>query len=195
MRNSSSPAAAVRTRAGTATRPWNLRTLVRIAMLGAVAFALMYAEFNLPGFPAYLQYDPGDVPTIIGGFAMGPVAGATVAGIKAAFFFLSGKDEAGIVGTAANLATSLAFVLAAAAIYRRAHTKRGALLGLGAGVVSAVVVMAALNYYVFLPLYGIPAEAIPSAVQVTMLFNLVKGVLNSALTFLVYKKLSPLLHG
>ncbi len=181
-------------RTGGARISFSTRTLIRIAMLGAIAFALMYAEFNLPGFPTFLQYDPGDVPTIIGGFAMGPLAGAAVAAVKALIFFLSGKDEAGWVGTAANLATSLAFVVVAAGVYLRLHTRKGALLGLGAGVVSTVAVMAALNYFVFLPIYGLPVEAIPAAVKTTMLFNLVKGLLNSLLTFLVYKRTSPLLH-
>lgn len=170
------------------------KALIRIAMLGAIGFALMYAEFNLPGFPVFLQYDPGDVPTIIGGFAMGPLGGAAVALVKGVIFFLSGKDEAGWVGTLANLATSLAFVLVAAAVYLRSRTKQGALLGLGAGVVSMVVVMAALNYFFFLPLYGIPAEGIPALLPPIALFNLVKGLVNSVLTFLVYKKVSPLLH-
>jgi len=163
-------------------------------MLGAVAFVLMYAEFILPGFPTFLQYDPSDVPTLIGGFAMGPVAGALVAGVKATLFFLSGKDEAGAIGTAANLTTSLAFVITASLVYARLHTKRGALLGLGAGVASMVAVMAVLNYYAFLPAYGVPAEGLIPLVKTTVLFNLVKGLLNSGLTFLVYKKMSPLLH-
>lgn len=170
------------------------KSLIRIGMLGAVAFALMYAEFNLPFFPAFLQYDPGDVPTLIGGFAMGPLAGAAVALVKAVTFFISGKDEAGLIGTAANLATSLAFVVTAATIYVRMHNRRGALLGLGAGVLATVAVMTVLNYFVFLPAYGLPPVAIPAALKMTVLFNLVKGVLNSLLTFLVYKKVSPLLH-
>lgn len=170
------------------------RTLVRVGMLGAVAFALMYFEVNLPLFPTFLQYDPSDVPTLIGGFAMGPAAGAAVALVKSVIFFLSGKDEAGFIGTAAALATSLAFVLAASTVYVRRHTKRGALLGLGVGVVSMVAVMAVLNYYVFLPAYGVQAQAIPALVKTTVLFNLTKGVLNSVITFFVYKKVSPLLH-
>jgi riboflavin transporter FmnP len=175
-------------------RAWGARTLIRIGMLGAVAFALMYAEFNLPLFPTFLQYDPGDVPTLIGGFAMGPLAGAAVALVKGLIFLLSGKDEAGLIGTAANLATSLAFVVAAAAVYVRVHNRRGAVLGLGAGVLSMVAVMTVLNYFVFLPAYGLPAAAIPAALKMTVLFNLVKGTLNSLLTFLVYKKVSPLLR-
>lgn len=172
----------------------HLRKLVRIAVLGAAAFVLMYAEFNLPGFPVYLQYDPGDVPTAIGGFAMGPLAGGAIALVKAGLFFLSGKDEAGALGTAANLTVSLAFVLTAAAVYSRLHTKRGAVLALIVGVASTVIVMAAANYYVFLPAYGLPAPSIPAATKTSMLFNLVKGSLNSFIIFLVYKRVSPYLH-
>lgn len=172
-----------------------VRTLARVGVLGAVAFALMYAEFPLPSFPAFLQYDPGDVPALIGGFAMGPLAGAVVAVVKCAIFFLSGKDEAGLLGTTANLATSLSFVVAAAAIYLRVHTKRGAVLGLVAGVASMTAAMAFANYYFFLPAYGLPAEAIPATLKMVTLFNLVKGTLNSVVTFLVYKKVSPLLRG
>jgi riboflavin transporter FmnP len=174
---------------------WGAKTLVRVGMLGAVAFALMYAEFNLPYFPVFLQYDPGDVPTVIGGFAMGPLAGAAIALVKGIIFLLSGKDEAGFLGTAANLACSLAFVLVAAVVYARVHSRRGALLGLGAGLVSMVAVMAVLNYFVFLPAYGIPPAAIPATLKTVILFNLVKGTINSLITFAAYKKVSPLLHG
>ncbi|MCL6580096.1 MAG: ECF transporter S component [Firmicutes bacterium] len=178
-----------------AHRAWRAGTLVKVGMLGAVAFALMYAEFNLPFFPAFLQYDPGDVPALIGGFALGPAAGAAVALVKGVLFLLSGKDEAGLLGTSANLACSLAFVLAAAAVYARERTRRGAVMGLFAGTVSMVAVMSLLNYYVFLPAYGLPPAAIPAALRLTALFNLVKGTLNSLLTFLIYKKVSPLLRG
>jgi riboflavin transporter FmnP len=174
---------------------WAARTLIRIGMLGAVAFALMYAEFNLPFFPSFLQYDPGDVPTLVGGFAMGPLAGAAVALVKGTIFFLSGKDEAGLLGTSANMAMSLTFVIVAAAVYFRTHNRRGAVLGLGAGALAAVAVMTFLNYFVFLPAYGLPPAAIGPALKMTVFFNLVKGTLNSVLTFILYKKVSPLLHG
>jgi len=162
-------------------------------MLGAAAFALMYAEFYIPGFPSFLQYDPGDVPALIGGFAMGPVPGAAVSVVKGVLFFLSGKDEAGWLGTAANLATSLSLVVTASLVYLRVHTRRGALLGLGLGVAAMVGVMALLNYFFFLPAYGVPAPALGETVRMTMLFNLVKGLLTSALTFFVYKKVRGLL--
>jgi riboflavin transporter FmnP len=186
--------------AGTATQPASVRrisrtrVLVRVGMLGAVAFALMFTEFYIPGFPTFLQYDPGDVPTLIGGFAMGPLAGAAVALVKGTLFVLSGKDEAGLLGTTANVAGSLAFVLAASAVYMRYHTRKGALLGLGVGVTAMVATMTVLNYYVFLPAYGLPPAAIPGAVRMTVSFNLVKGLLSSVLTFLVYKKVSAFLH-
>lgn len=169
------------------------RFLVRVGVLGAAAFALMFAEFVVPGFPVFLQYDPGDVPALIGGFSLGPLGGAAVALVKGLLFLLSGKDEAGWLGTLANLATSLSLVLAASAVYVRMHSRRGALMGLGAGVVSMIAVMAVLNYTFFLPAWGVPAAALAEMTRVTVLFNLVKGILTSTLTFLIYKKVSPLL--
>jgi riboflavin transporter FmnP len=170
------------------------RVLVRVGMLGAAAFALMFTEFNIPGFPVFLQYDPGDVPALIGGIAMGPLAGAGVSLVKGVLFLLSGKDEAGWLGTAANLATSLSLVLTAALVYARVRTRKGAVLGLALGTLTMVGVMAVLNYYFFLPIWGVPPAALGETVRMTMLFNLLKGVLTSTLTFLVYKKVSPLLR-
>lgn len=170
------------------------RFLVRVGVLGAAAFALMFLEFVLPGFPVFLQYDPGDVPALIGGFSLGPIGGAAVALVKGLLFLLSGKDEAGWLGTLANLATSLSFVLAASAVYVRFHSRSGAVLGLGVGVVSMMATMAALNYLFFLPAWGVPAAALAEMTRVTVLFNLVKGLLTSGVTFLIYKKVSPLLR-
>ncbi|HHY95646.1 MAG TPA: ECF transporter S component [Firmicutes bacterium] len=108
-------------------------------------------------------------------------------------FLVSGKDEAGWLGTAANLLLGMAMVLAAAFVYLRQRTRRGALLGLAAGVAAGTAVMAAANYWFFLPTYGIPREALGSTLKVVVLFNLVKGTLSSTLTFLLYKRVRPLL--
>lgn len=63
-----------------------------------------------------------------------------------------------------NLIGSCAFVLPAALVYRRWHTKRGALVALGVSTVLVSVVYIFLNAYVALPmyssLYGMPMEAI-----------------------------------
>ncbi len=170
------------------------RTLTRVGMLAGVAFMLMYLEFNLPGFPTWLQYDPSEVITLIGGFAMGPVAGALAVVTKSAIFFLSGKDEAGWIGTLAALFTGLSYVVSASLVYRYWRTMLGAIVALAVGIVASAAVMAVANYFFFLPLWGVPTEALLPTVKITTSFNLIKGVVNSLLVFLLYKKVRVILQ-
>ncbi len=79
----------------------------------------------------------------------------------------------------------------AALIYRRRHSQRGALIGLGAGVVCMVALMLLWNYFIT-PLYmGYPREAVAAMLPTVFLpFNLVKSLLNAAITVLIYKPVS-----
>ncbi|HBF76360.1 MAG TPA: ECF transporter S component, partial [Clostridiaceae bacterium] len=60
----------------------NLNKLVKISVLSALSFVLMLIEFPLPIFPEFLKIDLGDIPAIIGGFALGPFAGFLIELIK-----------------------------------------------------------------------------------------------------------------
>lgn len=169
--------------------------LVRVAVLGAMGFALMYIEFPLPLFPSFLKYDLGDVPALLAAFAMGPLAGLLSELIKCAIFFLSGKGDAGLVGAAANFAAGGALVVAAGWVYQKYHDLRGALLGLATGSVAMVAAMTVVNIYIFLPLWGVPAEqVVPMALTATVPFNLAKGILTSVITFVFYKRVRHLLR-
>ncbi|MEW6724886.1 MAG: ECF transporter S component [Bacillota bacterium] len=170
------------------------RTLIKVAMLAALAFGLMYLEFSvLPGYP-FLQYDPGDVPALLGTFSMGPLAGALIQVIKCVIFFLSGKDEAGWIGTAANLVTGLSFVVPAGLAYWRHRTRAGAMVALAVGSLSMIVAMAAANYLIFLPLWGVPrSAALPMITGGIIPFNAIKAAISSVLTIVLYKRVRPLL--
>lgn len=170
-------------------------TVVRVGVLAAVAFALMYLEFHLPGFPVFLQYDAGDLPALLGGFAMGPVSGLAVVLVRNTIFLLSGKDEAGWIGTLANLVSSVCLVGVAAVVYHQYRSLRGAILGMVAGILTAAAVMGVANYYFFIPIYapGLPAEVLLGLSRTTVLFNLVKGSITGVLTFLMYKRVRALL--
>ncbi len=163
------------------------KELVRIALLGAMGFALMYLEFPIPFLPVFLKYDFGDVPTLFAGFAMGPAAGLLSQLIKVLIFFLSGKGDAGLIGAAANLAAGGSLTLAAGFIYHRIRSKNKMILALIAGIAAMVGLTTMANIYVFLPLYGIPADQImPFVVAGTIPFNLIKGILTSLVTYLLY---------
>ncbi|MDQ7794889.1 MAG: ECF transporter S component [bacterium] len=169
--------------------------LVRVGVLAAVGFILMLLEFP-SGMAPHLQFDVGDLPALLGGFAMGPVAGLAVVFVRNAIFFFSGKDEAGWIGTLASLVSSLCLVGVAAVVYHQYHTLKGAILGLVGGILAATVVMVLANYYFFIPMYlgKIETSLLLQLLRVTALFNLAKGSMNAAATFLVYKRVRALLR-
>jgi riboflavin transporter FmnP len=171
-----------------------LRFWVRIGVLSAVGFMLMLLEFNFPFFPPYLQYDPSEVPALIGGFAMGPAAGFAVVAGKCILFLISGKDEAGVIGTAANFVAGFPLVLVAAWVYRRVHTLKGAVAGMVLGILAAVAATSIGNYLVFLPAWGITTGRWPLILGTLIPFNAIKGVVTSGVTLVLYKRLRALLQ-
>jgi len=193
----------------------NVSWVVKVAMLGALATVLMLVEFPLPFIaPPFYELDFSEVPVLIGAFALGPVAGVVIEGIKVLLnLLLNGTMTAG-VGELANFVMGVVFVLPAAIIYKRNKTKKSAILGLVVGGVSMVMLGCFINAYVMLPTYA-AAFQMPIDVIIGMAtkiwsfidtlfefvivcvapFNLVKVILVSAVTMLLYKRLSPLLKG
>ena len=50
------------------------KSVVKIGMLSAIAYIIMFLEFPIPIFPAFLKLDFSDIPALIGGFAISPIA-------------------------------------------------------------------------------------------------------------------------
>lgn len=192
----------------------SVNILVKLAMLSAAAVALMLFEFPLPFIaPPFYEIDFSEVPVLIGAFAFGPWAGAVIEGAKILLNLLINGTETAGVGELANLVLGIVFVVPAAWIYKKNKTKRGALVGLAVGTASLLVIGCLVNVYLMLPAYGkafgMPIAAFvemaaaihPSIDTVTefallcvMPFNLIKAILVSVITLLIYKKLSPILH-
>ena len=193
----------------------NVRTMVQIAMLSAVATVLMLVEFPLPFIaPSFYELDFSEVPVLIGAFAMGPLAGAIIELIKILLnFVLNGTMTAG-VGELANFLMGCAFVVPAGIIYKKSKTKKNAVIGMVKGVICMAVAGCILNGAVLLPAYG-KAFGMPTDAFVQMgsaifpiidniftfclfcvvPFNLIKGVVVSVMTLLLYKYISRLLKG
>ncbi len=192
--------------------------ITRVGVLAAMAIVLSFLESSLvipvlPFFPNFLKLDIGDLPALLAAFAFGPLAGVLIELIKNAAH-LFGSFTSGI-GELANFVIGSAFVGTAGFLYRFRKTRGAAFLGMALGTVVMTAVACAANYFFLLPLYinalGFPLEAIIGAANAagntlvkdmgTLLlyvfvpFNLVKGLLVSVLTGLVYKRVSPLLHG
>ena len=102
------------------------RRLVQIAVLGAIAAVLMLFEFPLPVAPPFYKFDFSEVPIMIGGFAMGPIAGVLIELIKVVINTLLNGTSTMFVGELGNLIIGCAMVVPAALIYKKLHSRKGA---------------------------------------------------------------------
>ena len=192
-----------------------VRTLAQIAMLGAVATVLMLFEFPLPFIaPPFYELDFSEVPILVGAFAMGPLAGVAIEAIKILLnFVINGTITAG-VGEFANFILGCAFLLPASLIYRQNKTKKRAIIGMALGTVIMTVSGCVMNAFVLLPAYGaafgMPVDAFVQmgtainksinslftfAVLAVGPFNLIKGILDSVIVMLIYKRIRVILKG
>ena len=190
------------------------RTLVTIAMLGAIAAVLMFLEVPLPFLaPTFYKMDLSEVPVLIGGFALGPVAGILIEFLKILLHLLFKGTQTAFVGELGNFLIGVALMLPAALVYRKMRTRKGALVGMIIGTICIAIAGAAVNAALLLPAYGKAFHmdtsafvamgtainpAINSLFRFCLLavapFNLIKGAITAAVTFLLYKRVRPLIH-
>ena len=188
-------------------------TIVKIAILGTIAFVVMLVEFPLPFIPPFYKLDFSETVVLIGGFALGWLPAVCIEALKILLNIIFTGTMTAYVGETANFLIGLSFVLPAIVIYHRNKTRKTAVRGLIVGSVCLVVFGAFLNAVVLLPaysyFYNMPMEALIGmgsaliplikdrftfVLFATAPFNLIKAVLNSILTILVYKRISPILH-
>ncbi len=173
----------------------NTYQLAKMGMMVAVACILGLVRFPLIPAVSFLTYDLADIPILITAFAYGPVAGVLVTAVVSFIqAFLLGGD--GIYGFIMHVIASGLFVVIAASFYKKHKTKKVAIIGLVVATLAMVVIMGVANYFITPYYYGGQAmrEMVVSLMPFILLFNLIKGALNSGITMVVYKKISGFLH-
>ena len=187
----------------------SIRKITFISLLAAISWVLMLLDFPIPIFPTFLKFDLSDIPSLIASFSMGPMVGVVVQLIKNLLHLLV-THTAG-VGELANFLIGVALVLPAGMVYKVNRTKSGALIGMLLGTLFTGIVGGLANYFILIPFYAkmMPIESIiamcakiipsiDSLFKVVLLsivpFNIFKGLIISAITFLLYKKLTPIIN-
>ena len=190
-----------------------IRELTVTAMLCAVANILMFLDFSLPMvIPSFVKMDVSELPALLASFSLGPVYGIAVCLVKNILNVIFHGSTGGI-GELCNFLIGASFVGTAGLIYRSHKTRKGAVIAALVGAVVMAVVSVPVNYFLSYPVYAAMfggIDAIIAAYQelrpgtnglmecllvFNMPFTLVKGLLNAAICFLIYKPLSPILHG
>ena len=192
-----------------------MRTMVQLSMLSAVSAVLMMFEFPIPFLaPPFIKMDFSEIPVLVGTFAMGPLAGVVIELLKNILHFVTYGTTTGGIGELSNFFIGCAFAVPAGIFYRKRKTRKNAVLGMAAGTLLMVIMGCLSNAFVMFPLYsvvmGIPMDsfiamgtaihpAIDNMVTFVVLcmvpFNLVKGIIISMITLLLYKRLKVVLKG
>ena len=119
-------------------RRTNVKTLTSLAMLTAIAYVVMILSKSLPQVSGILQLDLKDTVICIGGFVYGPLAAAVISIVVAVVEMFTYSDT-GPIGCLMNMLATASFCCTASFVYKKVHTKKGAVLGLAAGAVNAAV--------------------------------------------------------
>ncbi len=174
------------------------KNIVILALLIAISVVLVYL-IHIPIIPSapYLEYDPADIPILIGAFAFGPIAGIIITVIASGIQALTVSIQGGIYGFIMHIIATSTLVVVASTIYRVRHMRAGAVIGLVSGTLAMTGIMLVANHFIT-PFYtGMPTEAVDAILLPAILpFNLIKAGINSTVTFLVYKTVSRyIIHG
>ena len=191
----------------------SIRPLAVTAMLSAVGCVLMMLDFPLPMLiPSFVKMDVSELPALLASFSLGPVYGVTVClgkTILAALF----HGSTGGIGEVCNFLIGAVFTGVAGALYKHRKNRRNAVVASLVGAAAMALVSVPVNYFISYPVYAAMfggIDAILAAYQelrpgtdgllecllvFNMPFTFVKGLIDVALCFLIYKPLSPILHG
>ena len=187
----------------------SIRKLCATGVLSAIGLIFMYLEVPIPIMPSFIKFDFSDLPALIASFAYGPLFGVIVCFVKNVFHLF--VSQSAWIGELSNFLLGIFFVLPAGIIYQKIKTKKGAVIASFAGSVAVALLCFPINYFIIYPLYAkllIPTEVIlqaystilpsvDSLAKAILLFNVpftfVKGVINSVICIIIYKKISPIL--
>lgn len=195
------------------TKFLNATTLVKISILSAIGYILMFIAVPLPMlFPDFLKIDISDLPALLGGVTLGPMVGITIEFLKNLLQFITGMSTTGGVGEIANFLIGGSFVFTVSYIYSKKRELLGVIIGLISGIVVMTVVGCIANYFIVLPFYSTIGWSIDAVVSmgsainpaiynkmsfvIWMIapFNILKSGLISLLTLPMYKKTEKILR-
>ncbi len=168
------------------------RKLVTMSALCALSIVLMML-IRFPIIPAatFLEYEPADVPILIGTFMYGPVAGLIMTAVVSVIQAFTVSAAGGWVGLVMHIIATGTLVIVSGNIYKKIHSRKGALIALLAGSLCMVLVMIPSNLFFTVKFYGYPYEAVKGLLMPAIIpFNVIKALANSFIVLLVYKPLA-----
>ncbi|USS91052.1 ECF transporter S component [Fructilactobacillus carniphilus] len=179
------------------TNNQELKRMVIIAMLSAIAYLLMFVSFPILPYVPFLKLDFADVPILLGLLMLGPVGAIEITVLKLFLYWMTmGFSVIELVGLLGSLVASLLLIISFWALKKWLLSGKGQMvLAIGIAAVVLAIGMSFLNYFILMPVYMSVAGfklyiSLPKLILIGVLpFNLIKGVVDGALLVLIYGRL------
>ena len=164
--------------------------VVKMGVMVAISVALVYL-IHFPIFPvvSFLEYDPADIPILIGTFAFGPLAGLVLTVVTSVVQGLTVSAGSGLYGILMHVIATGVLVAVSGGIYSRNKTRKTAVIALVCGMAAMAVVMMGANMVITPMFMGVPASAVWDLMPFIVGFNVIKAGINGAVTFVLYKRI------
>ena len=171
----------------------DIKKITNIGVMSALSFILMLTV-RFPLFLPFLIYEPGDIPILIISFLYGPLPALIATAILSIFMALF-TGLGGAFGAFMHFIATGTLVATAGFIYKKYHSRKGAVVSLLIGSLSMTALMAVANILLNPIFYGIPHEQTMKMLLPGIIpFNLTKALINSGITVFVYKKIADFLR-
>lgn len=169
--------------------------LAKMGMLVAISIVLVYFV-HFPIFPAvpFLEYDPADIPILMGTFAFGPAAGVLLTVVTSVIQGVTVSAQSGLYGILMHIIATSVLALVAGIIYKKNKTRKGAVIGLVSGLIAMTIVMIGANLIITPIFMGVPRTLVWDLMPFIAGFNAIKAGINGIITFALYKSISGFLH-
>lgn len=177
------------------TKKISTKQLVVMAMLAAISIVFI-SVIHFPIFPAapFLEYDPADIPILIGTFLFGPIAGFLLTVVVSLIQGTTVSAGSGIIGIIMHIVATGSCTLIAGSIYQRNKTKNTAMIALIVGAFTMTIAMVLMNLILTPIFMGTPMDVVlKMLVPVIIPFNLIKSGVNCFITFGLFKSISKVL--
>ncbi|MDO4670788.1 MAG: ECF transporter S component [Aerococcus sp.] len=186
------------------------KRMMTMAIMGAIAFVLMWFAFPVIPVAPFLKIDFSDVPVLMTTFLYGPVSGIVVVIIRGILHYIQTGGDMGLpIGDSASILASIAFLwpvyqlmkeryFTPCTVQTKHHSAKRLLLAYGLATLALTVVMSVLNYFIITPFYvKVMQFPIPDMnryiLGAVIPFNLIKGIIISVACHLVLRYLLPIL--
>lgn len=163
--------------------------IVKMAVLCALSiiFMLLIRFPIIPSAP-FLEYEPADVPILIGAFLYGPLSGLLITVIVSIIQTITVSAASGWIGLVMHVMSTGVFVAVAGLIYKKFHTLFGSIIAAISGCICMTLIAIPLNLILTVKFLGVPYDVVKGMIPTAIIpFNIIKSVVNSIIGLCVYK--------